>query len=77
MQYCLMILHKKENQVPTSKTIKSITTNRYAFSIQLQNFATVWLFVCPTAKTLSDQIHLILHRVKEERSWSLEDTKLL
>ena len=25
-------------------------------------------FVCPTAKSLSDQIHLILHRVKEERS---------
>ena len=35
---------KKKIQVSTSLTIKSITTNKFAYSILLQNFAIAWLF---------------------------------
>ena len=60
---------EKENQVPTIQTIKSISPLiDMPFQYNCKILRLHGCFVCPTAKSLSDQIHLILHRVNEERS---------
>ena len=73
-----MKLHKKEELSAFQINHK---TSYHWIDMPIQYYCKILLlhgcFVCPTAKSLYDQLHLKLHRVNKERSLNLQDTKLL